>query len=166
MDFKDQFTFKPRFGIVICKSWAFAVAPRHLRAHIAKRHALAASYATGLDPDDATSIAKGKAAATLAHRLNVEYHLLDPDFRHDSYTIANWVTTPWANITQPPPMYSVRPSHDKDCREPTSIAKAFQQASPQCSCQIYCLSAEGLSKRDLGPYDKISRLLRDLRTQV
>jgi hypothetical protein len=47
MDFKDQFTFKPRFSIVVCKSGAFAVAPKHLRAHIAKRHALATCYATG-----------------------------------------------------------------------------------------------------------------------
>jgi hypothetical protein len=37
MDFKDHFKFEPRYGILICKSCAFAVPPRHLRAHIAKR---------------------------------------------------------------------------------------------------------------------------------
>jgi hypothetical protein len=78
MDFKDQFKFEPRYGILICKSCAFAVAPLHLRAHIAKRHASAACDATGLDPAKATSIAKGKAAATLADWLSAEYRLLDP----------------------------------------------------------------------------------------
>jgi hypothetical protein len=78
MDFKDQFKFEPRYGILICKSCAFAVAPLHLRAHITKRHALAACDATGLDPAEATSIAKEKAAATLADWLSAEYRLLDP----------------------------------------------------------------------------------------
>jgi hypothetical protein len=57
---------------------AFAVTPVHLRAHITKRHASAACYATGPNPAYATSIAKGKAAATLANSLNAEYCLLDP----------------------------------------------------------------------------------------
>jgi hypothetical protein len=78
MHFKNQFKFEPRYGILICKSCAFAVAPLHLRAHIAKRHALAACYATGLDPVGATSTAKEKAAASLADSLNAEYRLLDP----------------------------------------------------------------------------------------
>jgi hypothetical protein len=77
MHFKDQFKFKPRYGILIYKSCAFTVTSLHLRAHIAKRHALAAYYATSLDPTGATSTAKGKVAASLADSLNAEYRLLD-----------------------------------------------------------------------------------------
>jgi len=78
MDFKDQFKFEPRYGILICKSCAFAVAPLHLRAHIAKGHAVAACYAISLDSARATSKAKEKAAALLADSLNADYRLPDP----------------------------------------------------------------------------------------
>ncbi|PSN58805.1 hypothetical protein BS50DRAFT_509763, partial [Corynespora cassiicola Philippines] len=71
----DLFTFDPRFGVLICRSCAYAVPPSYLVSHITKRHGHDACRAAGLDP---VHTRPRKSATKLAQRLKARYNILDP----------------------------------------------------------------------------------------
>jgi hypothetical protein len=67
----DLFIFYPKYHVLVCKSCAYAVAPPHLAAHIANKHA---NNICGRDSLRRPT----KIAEALATRLTEEYDLLDP----------------------------------------------------------------------------------------
>jgi hypothetical protein len=67
----DLFIFYPKYHVLVCKSCAYAVAPPHLAAHIATKHA------NNLCDKDSLRRTT-KTAAMLAMHLKEEYNLLNP----------------------------------------------------------------------------------------
>ncbi|OAG07813.1 uncharacterized protein CC84DRAFT_520637 [Paraphaeosphaeria sporulosa] len=67
----DLFICYPEYHVLVCRSCAYAVAPPHLAAHMATKHA---NDICSKDNLHRTT----KVAATLATRLREEYDLLDP----------------------------------------------------------------------------------------
>lgn len=71
----DIFDYQEEYGVLICKRCAFAVAPSHLRSHIATKHLEDARYACRLEPALANAT---RPADALAAYLQTTFNILDP----------------------------------------------------------------------------------------